>query len=157
MTFTNNASAQPRRIEFIYDATGVKLRKTVFVNNAETDRRDYINGIEYKGGTLDRFPHTEGSVVRNENGVFEHEYVIKDHLGNARVTYRDGINKVDNTGNTTYNDGTIPLVECLPRAKNARLVRVFNPACRVTSDCQNGRLVRVFNPIRTMYCVSRRA
>jgi RHS repeat-associated protein len=27
--------------------------------------------------------------------------------GNARITYRDGINKVDNTGNTALNDGTI--------------------------------------------------
>jgi RHS repeat-associated protein len=95
------------RIEFTYDATGAKLRKTVYTNNVITEKRDYVNGIEYKGGVLDRFAHTEGAVVRNENGVFEHQYVIKDHLGNARITYRDGINKVDNTGNTTYNDGTI--------------------------------------------------
>jgi RHS repeat-associated protein len=95
------------RIEFIYDATGAKLRKTVFENNAAIETRDYINGKEYKGGVLDRFAHTEGAVVRNENTVFEHQYVIKDHLGNARITYRDGINKVDNTGNTTLNDGTI--------------------------------------------------
>ncbi len=93
ITFTNNASAQPRRIEFIYDATGVKLRKTVFVNSIATDVRDYINGIEYKGGALDRFPHTEGSVVRQSDGVtFLHEYTIKDHLGNARVTYTDANN-----------------------------------------------------------------
>jgi RHS repeat-associated protein len=71
------------------------------------EQRDYVNGIEYKGGVLERIAHTEGAVVRNENGVFEHQYVIKDHLGNARITYRDGINKVDNTGNTTLNDGTI--------------------------------------------------
>ena len=97
------------RIEFIYDATGTKLRKTTYANNAFQDQRDYINGIEYKGntGVLDRFAHTEGAVVRNENGVFEHQYVIQDHLGNSRVTYRDGINKVDNTGNATYNDGII--------------------------------------------------
>jgi RHS repeat-associated protein len=95
------------RIEFIYDATGAKLRKTVFENNAAIETRDYINGKEYKGGVLERIAHTEGAVVRNENTVFEHQYVIKDHLGNARITYRDGINKVDNTGNTTLNDGTI--------------------------------------------------
>jgi RHS repeat-associated protein len=107
ITFTNDASNQPRRIEFIYDATGAKLRKTVYTNNVITEKRDYVNGIEYKGDVLDRFAHTEGAVVRNENTVFEHQYVIKDHLGNARITYRDGINKVDNTGNTTLNDGTI--------------------------------------------------
>jgi RHS repeat-associated protein len=113
ITFTNIASGQPRRIEFIYDATGVKLRKTIYLNDAVTDMRHYVNGIEYmgSGGVLDRFAHTEGAVILNENGVYEHEYVIKDHLGNTHVTYRDGINKVDNTGNTTYNDGTITVAD----------------------------------------------
>ena len=68
---------------------------------------------EYKGGVVDRFSHTEGSVVRNENGVFEHQYTIRDHLGNTRVTYRDGINKVDNTGNTSYNDGIITVSDMM--------------------------------------------
>jgi hypothetical protein len=90
MTFTNNASAQPRRIEFIYDATGVKLRKTIFVNNIAIDTTHYINGIEYKGAVLSRFPHTEGSVVRQgTTATFLNEYTLKDHLGNARVTYVD--------------------------------------------------------------------
>jgi RHS repeat-associated protein len=104
-------------ILFVYDASGAKLRKIVqqihqgmVLNETITD---YINGKEYKGGVLDRFAHTEGAVVRNENGVFEHQYVIKDHLGNARITYRDGINKVDNTGNTTYNDGTITVSDMM--------------------------------------------
>jgi RHS repeat-associated protein len=93
ITFTNNASAQPRRIEFIYDATGVKLRKTIFVNNIATDTTSYINGIEYKGLALSRFAHTEGAVVRQADGTtFLHEYTIKDHLGNARVTYSDANN-----------------------------------------------------------------
>jgi RHS repeat-associated protein len=91
--------AQPRRIEFIYDATGVKLRKTIFVNSVATDTTSYINGIEYKGKALDRFPHTEGAVVRQTDGTFQHEYTIKDHLGNARVTYIDknADGKVDST------------------------------------------------------------
>jgi RHS repeat-associated protein len=93
ITFTNNASAQPRRIEFIYDATGVKLRKTIFVNNIATDTTSYVNGIEYKGLALSRFAHTEGAVVRQADGItFLHEYTIKDHLGNARVTYSDANN-----------------------------------------------------------------
>jgi RHS repeat-associated protein len=83
ITFVTN------RIEFIYDATGVKLRKTLFVNNIATDTTSYINGIEYKGLILNRFPHTEGAVVRQTDGTFLHEYTIKDHLGNSRVTYVD--------------------------------------------------------------------
>jgi RHS repeat-associated protein len=100
-------SGQPRRIEFIYDAMGVKLRKTAFLNNIAIETRDYVNGIEYVGGVLNRFAHTEGAVVRNENNEFEHQYVIRDHLGNTRVTYRDGIKKAAGILNPTYNDGTI--------------------------------------------------
>jgi hypothetical protein len=67
------------RIEFIYDATGTKLRKTVYTNNVITEKRDYVNGIEYKGDVLDRFAHTEGAVVRQADAVtFLHEYTIKD-------------------------------------------------------------------------------
>ena len=91
ITFTNSSgTAQPRRLEYIYDASGVKLRKTVFLNNVAVDTRDYINGIEYVGGVLDRFAHTEGAVVKQGNTTtYLHEYTIKDHLGNGRVTYSD--------------------------------------------------------------------
>jgi RHS repeat-associated protein len=90
--FTNNASGQPRKIEFIYDATGAKLRKTVFENNVSIETRDYVNGKEYKGGILDSFAITEGAVVRQANNSFVTEYTLKDHLGNARVTYSDANN-----------------------------------------------------------------
>ena len=117
MTSYSNGS-----IEFIYDATGVKLRKTVKdVNGNVLDTRDYVNGVEYNNGTLSRIAHTEGSVARNEFGAYEHQYALRDHLGNTRVTFRDGVNKGDayfdwntytyvdpNAGNTTgLNDGTI--------------------------------------------------
>ncbi len=86
ITFTGN-----NRIEFIYDATGAKLRKTTYANNVLQEKRDYVNGVEYKGGVLDRFAHTEGAVV-NQAGTYVHEYNIKDHLGNTRVTYSDANN-----------------------------------------------------------------
>jgi RHS repeat-associated protein len=83
------------KIEFVYDATGVKLRKIVTYHpdaNRPVETYDYINGAEYKNTDLQRFAHTEGAIARNEFGAFEHEYVLRDHLGNARVTFRDGIN-----------------------------------------------------------------
>ena len=90
--FANN-----NRIEFIYDATGAKLQKRTFVNGVLqiNDVRNYVNGIEYKGLNLvlDRFPTTEGAVVLQSNGTtYQYEYTLKDHLGNARVTYSDGNN-----------------------------------------------------------------
>ena len=100
ITFTVDNASNPRRIEFIYDASGAKLRKTVFLNNIAIEVRDYINGIEYKGGVVDRFANTEGAVIRNSGNTYEHEYTIKDHLGNARVTYSDA-----------NNDGTITVAD----------------------------------------------
>ena len=45
---------------------------------------------------LQRIAHTEGAVTRQDDGSFLHEYVLRDHLGNTRVTFRD-----------LNNDGTI--------------------------------------------------
>jgi RHS repeat-associated protein len=110
-------------IAFIYDATGAKLKKMVTYKpntNLLPETYDYINGVEYLNNKLQRIPHTEGAVVRNEFGAYEHQYDLRDHLGNTRVTFRDGINYgaagynaawqyVDpNSGNTTgLNDGVI--------------------------------------------------
>ena len=80
-------------IEFIYDASGAKLRKTTKnVNGTVLETRDYVNGVEYKNGTLDRVAHTEGGVVKQSDGSFMHEYVLRDHLGNTRVTFSDANN-----------------------------------------------------------------
>ena len=113
-----------RTIEFVYDATGVKLKKIAKVATStqtySTETYDYINGVEYKNDVLQRIAHTEGSVSKNENGAYEHQYVLRDHLGNVRVTFRDGTNKGDayfdwntyqyidpNTNNVGYNDGIV--------------------------------------------------
>jgi hypothetical protein len=41
---------------------------------------------------LQRLAHTEGSVSRQTDGSFLHEYVLRDHLGNTRVTFTDANN-----------------------------------------------------------------
>ena len=74
----------------------------------------------YKNANINRIAHSEGAVVLNENNALQHEYVLRDHLGNVRVTFRDGINLgnayvdwstwtyVDpNANNPSFNDGTI--------------------------------------------------
>ncbi len=81
--------------------------------------------MEYKDYVLQRIAHTEGAVTRQvyaPTGAvsYNHEYVLRDHLGNARVTFTDGISRGDayfdwntwtyndpNVGNTGYNDGVI--------------------------------------------------
>ena len=97
ITFTDN-----RKIEFVYDGTGMKLRKTTWQNGVILETRDYMDGFEYKDDLLDRIAHTEGYITRREkranegsefvglNGlVFQYNYVLKDHLGNSRVSFAD--------------------------------------------------------------------
>ena len=61
-----------------------------------------MDGFEYKDNLLDRIAHTEGYITRREkranegsefvglNGlVFQYNYVLKDHLGNTRVSFAD--------------------------------------------------------------------
>ena len=62
-------------IAFVYDATGVKLRKIVKVTNGGTSivntTYDYIGGVEYKNNSLERISNTEGAVTKNASGVYE--------------------------------------------------------------------------------------
>jgi RHS repeat-associated protein len=81
--FTND-----RSIAFLYDATGKKLRKTV-TGNGQTEQRDYLDGIEYKDGKPDQFLHSEGTVRADKDGQYHYYFVLRDHLGNTRVTFSD--------------------------------------------------------------------
>ncbi len=73
-----------KRLEYVYTASGVKLRRRTF-NGAAKDSTDYINGMQYEGGILDMYPHAEGYVKVNPNSTFQYNYTLKDHLGNTRV------------------------------------------------------------------------
>ncbi len=74
-------------IEYVYDATGVKLRKTVSDGTTQSYAGNYI----YKNNVLEFFNHPEG-YVNNNNGAFEYVYQYKDHLGNVRLSYQDADN-----------------------------------------------------------------
>ena len=82
------------RIDFVYDAFGTKMRKTVTVidlggDEVSRDVTDYMGEYEYKNKVLSRIHNTEGSCIRQSNGSFVYEYALKDHLGNTRVTFSD--------------------------------------------------------------------
>jgi len=66
-----------------YAANGQKTKKT-----SPDETRSYVEGIEYKNGTIDVIHHSEGRIVY-KNGTAQVEYVIRDHLGNTRVTFTD--------------------------------------------------------------------
>ena len=76
-------------IHFVYSATGEKLQKIVTADGKVQSKTDYVNGIEYKNDVLQRIAHTEGSLSRQDDDKFLQEYVLRDHLGNTRVTFTD--------------------------------------------------------------------
>lgn len=72
-------------ISYIYDATGIKLKKTVSTG-ATTD---YAGNFIYQDGDLQFFNTSEGYVEPNTSNGFNYIYQYKDHLGNIRLSYTD--------------------------------------------------------------------
>jgi RHS repeat-associated protein len=77
-----------KEIHWLYDATGTKLQKTIHKGGIMVAKQDYLAGIEYKNDSLQAVYHKDGRAVLN-NGVFEYEYYLSDHLGNNRVLFSD--------------------------------------------------------------------
>src|SRR5690606_31198412 len=53
--------------------------------------RDYIDGIEYVGGTMELI-HTEEGRITRSGSTYTYHYFLKDHLGNNRVGFSQGTN-----------------------------------------------------------------
>jgi hypothetical protein len=49
------------KIEYLYDATGVKLKKKV-TDGTTITTTEYLDGYQYTNTVLDFFPHAEGYV-----------------------------------------------------------------------------------------------
>lgn len=97
VTFTDG-----KRIEFDYDAAGVKLQMR-YVNGGITTTTDYIGGFQSQNNTLQFFPTSEGYVSPEVvSGSIEYNYVytLRDHLGNNRIAFKD----IGNDGNIDSSD-----------------------------------------------------
>lgn len=77
-----------KKIDWLYDATGRKWRKTTTENGVVKETRDYLGALEYSNGALEAIYHEEGRALKQGN-TFEHQYNLKDHLGNTRVVFRN--------------------------------------------------------------------
>ena len=77
-------------IEYVYDATGSKLKKIVHENNKPDKTTLYVAGFVYESDVLQFFGQEEGRIrYQPVNGsipadLFK-DYFIKDHLGNIRM------------------------------------------------------------------------
>lgn len=73
------------KVSYIYAADGTKLSKSSVLGT-----RHYVAGVEYLGAgsaaAIDLIHTTEG-IARNASGTYNHEYFLKDHLGNTRVVF----------------------------------------------------------------------
>ncbi|MEM9888494.1 MAG: RHS repeat-associated core domain-containing protein [Bacteroidota bacterium] len=76
-------------IEWLYDAAGIKLRKTVKENSVVRYTQDYVGGIEYRDSEVEAIYHAEGRATLKADQTFLYEYALKDHLGNSRVMFAD--------------------------------------------------------------------
>ena len=89
--FENNNS---KKINYIYDASGDKLKKVV-TEGPQVITTDYLDGFQYRNAVLQFFPHAEGYVVNTQtvapSGVkidnYNYVYNYLDHLGNVRLSY----------------------------------------------------------------------
>lgn len=83
--------SETNKIEYIYDATGVKKKKKITSPLIGVfGEIDYIDGFQYKDNKLQFFPTAEGYVRATDiNGTNTYSYVYnyKDHLGNIRMSY----------------------------------------------------------------------
>jgi RHS repeat-associated protein len=72
-------------IEYIYDAKGTKLKKTVYEPGKDTTVTVYVGGSVYKNDTLQLVGHEEGRIRPQGDTVLVYDYFIKDNLGNIRM------------------------------------------------------------------------
>ena len=88
--------AADKKIDYLYNAAGQKLKKTVR-DGTTIKTVDYLDGFQYAGGILQFFPHAEGYIKatpqsntpNGEPTSYTYNYVFNytDHLGNVRVSY----------------------------------------------------------------------
>ena len=96
-------------IDYIYNAVGQKLQKSVFMASQGSipSQTYYLNGFQYVfrenfvdyDTVLKFFPTSEG-YVKNTAGVYAYVYNYTDHLGNIRLSYQD----TDKNGTISSNE-----------------------------------------------------
>lgn len=87
------------RIEYIYDAAGVKKRQIENHNGKIAKTTDLVGNFVYDRNKPAWHTFDEGRVIYKPDSTYFAETYIKDHLGNIRVAYgndgvKDGIRQV---------------------------------------------------------------
>ncbi len=75
-------------IDYLYDATGTKLRKVTSSDRATGLTTDYSGPFVYEDSKLAFIQTSEGRIVPDHD-AYAYEYFLKDHLGNTRVVFNE--------------------------------------------------------------------
>ena len=70
-------------------ATGTKLAKRPSSDRARGQRTDYVGRFVFKDEELSYILTDQGRIIQREDGSYEFQYFITDHLGNTRVVFND--------------------------------------------------------------------
>src|SRR5690554_4437491 len=76
------ASKTGTSVSYTYDALGTKLRSQNALSAGQV--QDYVQGLEYSGGTLERINTQQGYIAMDGPSPVPH-YYLTDHLGNVRA------------------------------------------------------------------------
>ncbi len=85
------AGANNGTINYIYDATGTKLKK-IITENGQPLTTEYAGSHIYKNNVLEFFAMPEGYVEPNTSNGFNYVYQYADTRGNIRLSYTDADN-----------------------------------------------------------------
>ncbi len=75
-------------IQYVYDANGIKLKKTA-TDNGSTTTVEYNGNFVYENGSLKSITHPEGYIERENGGLFTYVYQHRDIWKNTRISYAD--------------------------------------------------------------------
>ena len=75
-------------INYVYDAAGTKLKKTVSTGAVTEYSGNHVYSGNLSSTALQFFNHPEG-YVNVENSNYRYVYQYKDHVGNVRLSYTD--------------------------------------------------------------------
>ncbi|MEC3882074.1 DUF6443 domain-containing protein, partial [Parapedobacter sp. 10938] len=88
LNLPQSVTATAGNVTYTYDGKGRKLRSA---GGIVGQTRDYIDGIEYVGGTMELIHHREGRIIRSGT-TYTYHYFLKDHQNNNRVGFVQGTN-----------------------------------------------------------------
>jgi len=146
-------------ISYLYNAAGVKLKKTVAITSPSpsTTVTDYLGGYQYKNTLLEFFPTSEGYVKNTiVSGANNYSYVFqyKDHVGNNRISYMkdpaDGVLKIleedhyypfglKHNGYSANQQIVALCFRCPPETPAVVIMPVINPADATYKYMYNGK------------------